>query len=91
METPGAGAAAYGGPGWSARTAPHRAEIGALWSTCGIDGEWRRLARVLLCRPGAELGVADPDAAQYLARPDPVRAGESTTPWPRPIAPWVSR
>ena len=34
------GASAYGGPGWSGRTRPHRAEIGAIWADCwaGADG-----------------------------------------------------
>jgi N-dimethylarginine dimethylaminohydrolase len=57
--------AAYGGAGWSPRTADHRAEIGTLWSDGAVDSEWRRLTRVLLRRPGQELAV-----------PDPVRAGE---------------
>jgi len=72
----GIAAAAYGGAGWSPRIADHAAEIGTLWGEAAIDSEWRALRRVLLCRPGAELGVPDIDAAQYLAAPDPVRAAE---------------
>ncbi|MGH7358034.1 MAG: dimethylarginine dimethylaminohydrolase family protein, partial [Candidatus Rokuibacteriota bacterium] len=60
-------AAAYGGEGWSPRTAPLRDEIGALWGRCGQQDEWGRLRTVLLHRPGAELAVPDPDAAQQLA------------------------
>ncbi|MBN1658134.1 MAG: amidinotransferase [Anaerolineae bacterium] len=59
-------AAAYGGPGWSPRTASLRDEIGVLWASCGIDSEWAPLKAVLLHRPGPELAAADPDAAQQL-------------------------
>ena len=59
-------AAAYGGPGWSPRTASMRDEIGSLWAPCGIDSEWAPLQSVLLHRPGPELAAADPDAAQQL-------------------------
>jgi arginine deiminase len=69
------GAAAYGGEGWSPRTAPLRDEIGRLWGACGLEDEWGPLRAVLLHRPGAELAVADPDAAQLLAPVDPERAG----------------
>jgi N-dimethylarginine dimethylaminohydrolase len=68
------GAAAYGGEGWSPRTAAHRDEIGRLWGRCGLRDEWGPLRAVLLHRPGAELGVPDPDAAQLLAPVDPERA-----------------
>jgi arginine deiminase len=66
--------AAYGGPGWSPRTARMRDEIGDVWARCGIDSEWRRLRAVLLHRPGPEIDVADANAAQMLARPDVGRA-----------------
>jgi arginine deiminase len=69
------GAAAYGGEGWSPRTAPLRDEIGRLWGPCGLQDEWGPLRAVLLHHPGAELAVADPDAAQLLAPVDPERAG----------------
>jgi N-dimethylarginine dimethylaminohydrolase len=72
----GAASAAYGGPGWSPRRAPHRAEIGTLWGEGAVDSEWRPLRRVLLRAPGPEIEVAEADAAQYLARPDPARARE---------------
>jgi N-dimethylarginine dimethylaminohydrolase len=67
-------AAAYGGEGWSPRTAPLRDEIGRLWGPCGIQDEWGVLRTVLLHRPGAELAVPDPDLAQLLAPVDPERA-----------------
>jgi len=68
------GAAAYGGDGWSPRSAPHAAEIGALWAACGIDSEWRRLTAVMLRRPGPELAVADTNASQFLEALDLDRA-----------------
>ena len=67
------GTAAYGGGGWSPRTAAHRDEIGSIWGG-GIDAEWRRLNTVLLCRPGAEIAVDDVDAAQQLEPLDLGRA-----------------
>jgi N-dimethylarginine dimethylaminohydrolase len=68
------GAAAYGGEGWSPRTAPLRDEIGRLWGPCGLRDEWGALRAVLLHRPGPELAVPEPDAAQLLAPVDPERA-----------------
>jgi len=66
---------AYGGPGWSPRTAALRQEIGRIWGPCGLDSEWARLRAVLLHRPGRELGQADdPDGLQLLA---PVDAGRA--------------
>ena len=65
-------AAAYGGPGWSPRTASLRDEIGTLWAPCGQAAEWTTLRAVLLHRPGPELAAPDPDAAQQL---DTVDAG----------------
>jgi arginine deiminase len=70
-------AAAYGGAGWSPRTASLRQEIGIgrVWGACGIATEWSPLKAVLLHRPGAELeAVTDPDAAQMLAPLDADRA-----------------
>jgi len=68
-------AAAYGGPGWSPRTAPLEQEIGRLWARCGIDSEWAPLKAVLLHPPGPELAeVADPDQAQMLDHLDAGRA-----------------
>jgi arginine deiminase len=66
--------AAFGGPGWQARTLPLHAELGDVWARCGLDSEWRPLRSVLLHRPGPELAVADADAAQMLAVPDVARA-----------------
>ncbi len=67
--------AAYGGAGWSPRTASLRQEIGQLWKSCGIATEWSPLKTVLLHRPGAELEtLADPDQAQMLASIDARRA-----------------
>lgn len=65
--------AAYGGSGWSQRTASHGEEVGSLWRG-GIDSEWRRLRRVLLCRPGPEIAVNDFNAAQQLEALDLGRA-----------------
>ena len=67
--------AAYGGEGWSPRTASLRQEIGQVWGACGVGMEWPPLKAVLLHRPGPELEeVADPDAAQMLAPLDAGRA-----------------
>jgi N-dimethylarginine dimethylaminohydrolase len=67
------GTAAYGGAGWSPRHASHGEEMGRIW-TGGIDSEWRALKAVLLRRPGAEIVVDDPDAAQQLETLDLGRA-----------------
>jgi N-dimethylarginine dimethylaminohydrolase len=69
-------AAAYGGPGWSPRTASLYQEIGTLWGRCGVANEWSPLKAVLLHQPGDELAAAaaDPDRAQMLASPDATRA-----------------
>lgn len=68
--------AAYGGPGFSPRTASLGEEIGRVWANCGVDTEWRPLKSVLLHRPGAEIdGLTDPDQAQMLEPLDPERAG----------------
>lgn len=59
--------AAYGGEGWSPRTASLREELGSLWGHAGISTEWSPLKRVLLHRPGPELtSAADPNEAQML-------------------------
>jgi arginine deiminase len=70
-DAPGAGAAAYGGPGWRARSTSLREELGSVWAACGQALEWSRLESVLLHRPGGELDrVGDADAALMLERPD---------------------
>ncbi len=67
--------AAYGGAGWSPRTASLRQEIGGVWGTCGVATEWSPLEAVLLHRPGQELDeLTDPDQAQMLAPLDADRA-----------------
>lgn len=65
--------AAYGGSGWSQRTASHDQEVGSLWRG-GVDSEWRRLRSVLLCKPGDEIAVEDFDGAQQLEALDLGRA-----------------
>ncbi len=65
--------AAYGGPGWVPRAGNHAGEMGSLWQG-GIDSEWRRLRSVLLRRPGPEIVVDDPNAAQQLQALDLGRA-----------------
>jgi N-dimethylarginine dimethylaminohydrolase len=67
------GTAAYGGAGWSPRAATHGEEMGRLWAG-GVDSEWRPLRTVLLRRPGPEIVVDDPDAAQQLEALDLGRA-----------------
>jgi arginine deiminase len=70
-------AAAYGGRGWSPRTAPLHQEIGRVWGACGVTTEWTPLKAVLLHRPGAELeGLSDPNEAQMLAPVNAVRVQE---------------
>jgi arginine deiminase len=60
--------AAYGGAGWSPRTASLRQEIGQIWGSCGVASEWSPLKAVLLHRPGQELeDLTDPDTAQMFA------------------------
>jgi N-dimethylarginine dimethylaminohydrolase len=69
------GTAAYGGPGWSERTATLTEELGGVWSACGIDSEWNTLEAVMLHRPGDELAASrDPNAVQMLAALDVDRA-----------------
>ncbi|MBW2260642.1 MAG: amidinotransferase [Deltaproteobacteria bacterium] len=63
---------AFGGRGWSPRTAAHREEIGSVWASCGVQSEWAPLRAVLLHAPGAEIAAsADPGAMQWLAAADP--------------------
>jgi len=72
METSSPFAAAYGGVGWSPRTASLRQEMGDIWGPWGVASEWGPLRAVLLHQPGVEVeGLADPDAAQMLAPVDP--------------------
>ena len=60
-------ASAYGGPGWSPRTASLREEIGTLWRSCGVMTEWSPLKAVLLHQPSTELaGLLEPDEYQLL-------------------------
>jgi len=59
-------ASAYGGAGWQGRKGSHAEELGSLWAACGIDSEHARLRAVVMHEPGAELGAADPEAANLL-------------------------
>ncbi len=60
-------AAAYGGPGWSPRTASLSQEIGTIWLECGVSSEWSTLKSVLLHQPGLELSeIREPDNSQML-------------------------
>ena len=69
------GTSAYGGNGWVQRTQDHRAEIGSLWSDCGIANEWATLRAVLMHRPGPEITASDdPEAVNMLAPLDLTRA-----------------
>ncbi len=64
-------AAAYGGPGWSPRTASLRQEIGTIWRECGVSSEWSTLKSVLLHQPGLELSeICEPNASQMLSSLD---------------------
>ncbi len=66
--------AAYGGRGWSPRTASLLKEIGEIWAACGVVTEWSPLKAVLLHLPGAELEeLANPNEAQMLAPLDVAR------------------
>jgi arginine deiminase len=65
-------AAAYGGSGWSPRTAALREELGTIWGQWGLASEWGPLQAVLLHCPGAEVeGLAEADAALMLEPLDP--------------------
>ncbi|MFN3954580.1 MAG: dimethylarginine dimethylaminohydrolase family protein [Pararhodobacter sp.] len=67
-------ASAYGGQGWQGRATSHAQEIGTLWACCGIDSEYAPLRAVVMHEPGAELGKADPEAANLLEHIDWQRA-----------------
>ena len=61
-------ASAYGGPGWSPRTASLRQEIGTLWRSCGVMTEWSPLRAILLHRPDAQpVESTEPDQLQMLS------------------------
>jgi arginine deiminase len=67
--------AAYGGLGWSPRSASLRDEIGTIWGACGLASEWSPLQAVLLHQPASELEASkDPNAVQMLAPLDIARA-----------------
>lgn len=67
-------ASAYGGAGWQGRPASHAQEIGTLWAPCGIDSEYAPLRRVIMHRPGPELGQVDPTEQNLLEPVDWKRA-----------------
>jgi len=70
-DTPAVPAATNGGPGFQPRVAPHAAEVGGLWSACGVDSEVAPLGQVLLARPPRTLdSVQDPEHWHMLRRPD---------------------
>jgi N-dimethylarginine dimethylaminohydrolase len=65
-----------GGPGWRARTDPHRAEVAAgLWGPgIGLCSEVAPLREVLLTAPGSELDYTEPPEVWLMdARPDLAR------------------
>jgi arginine deiminase len=67
--------AAFGGEGFSPRTASLREELGSLWSDCGVCSEWGELKSVLLHRPGPELArSSEPDRVLMLEPVDPGKA-----------------
>ena len=71
-------AAAYGGPGWSPRSASLQQEIGRLWGRCGVASESTPLKAVLLHRPGEELEDAAPPGAGPVAKdPDKMQMLDS--------------
>jgi arginine deiminase len=71
---------AYGGKNWRPREKSHRAEIGSLWRSCGIDSEWMPLQSVLLHQPGIEWEtLSDPNDAQMLSVPDVELASQQHT------------
>ncbi len=64
-------AAAYGGPGWSPRTARLVDEIGSVWGNYSVASECSPLRATLLHRPGSEIAeLGDPDRSQMLDTPD---------------------
>ena len=65
---------AYGGAGWQGRPTSHAQENGTLWAPCGIDSEYAPLRRVIMHRPGPELGQADPTEQNLLEPVDWQRA-----------------
>lgn len=70
--------AAYGGEGWVPRLRSHKAEIGCVWASCGVENEWSVLRAVLMHRPGNELLAAgsSPNSTQMLEAIDIGRAQE---------------
>lgn len=60
-----------GGAGWSPRIAPHVAEIGALWGSCGVSSHFAPLREVLLAVAGEEMDYPEsPDAWLMMERPE---------------------
>jgi len=59
--------AAHGGEGWAPRMSSTAAELGSLWTDCGVSSEAGRLKSVLLHRPGTEVnGSVDVQKALWL-------------------------
>ncbi len=68
-------AAAYGGEGWSPRSAALKEELGSVWGACGMSSDYTRLMAVLLHRPGEELlASANPNEVLMIEPLDLARA-----------------
>lgn len=68
-------AAAFGGEGWSPRSATLREELGNVWGACGMSSDYTRLKAVLLHRPGEELlASANPNEVLMIEPLDLARA-----------------
>jgi N-dimethylarginine dimethylaminohydrolase len=67
---------AFQGKGWRPRIEGMAAELAGgrgIWAPWRVDSEYKRLEAVMLYSPGGELrSVRSPNAAQHLARIDPV-------------------
>ncbi len=60
--------ATHGGPGWVARKASVRQEMGDIWQPCGSNSEFARLRQILLSRPSQRFRNPRGDANQALLR-----------------------
>ena len=65
--------ATFGGPGWTARTSEHAADVaaGEVWRTVGVADEFSPLEAVLISAPSLQFAIAaDPEAHLMLSWPD---------------------